>query len=209
MSKDIATLTGADLDAFKAALSGYGYLTPIFSVTITTPVEYVDIALPSTFSIFNLSVVNLVLSVDDAPYAALSPDNGATFYNDTLGFTSYVSALYGDEVFDGGASSTVDARSDPGDSLFSFGAYTNGVGPFHIRALIYPGETGAFASVLSQCSIRQPTPAALACTNGSSFLTTSGRQNLMRVQPWGNGDCNPPTSGETMTAGTFLLSGVK
>ena len=35
----------------------------------------------------------------------------------------------------------------------------------------------------------------------------TGRQNYMRFFPWGNADAAPPTSGENITAGSWVLYG--
>jgi hypothetical protein len=179
MSKNIAALSDGDLTTFKAALGTYGFLTQVSSGSVDTSVAYVDIALPTEFQLFELRLHDFQMDVTDLLAFAFSSDGGTTFHNDTNNFNSY--NLMG---------TTLSAPTDAHTPIFA-------------------GLTGRKASVLSFGGMTGgPTAYGPGMTFGRTYLETTGRQNLIRVLPYGNGDVNPPTSGFNIVGGFYGLWGV-
>lgn len=212
MAKDIATLSGADLTAFKAAMGSYGY-QPISSVNADTPVEYVDIPIPSGFDTFYMTV-NCAASNGDSPSFAFSTDGGTTFLNDQDGFDTYQMSGYGQQTISDGA---------PGSS-FNLGG-SDGNGGSNALAWMFGGFNSGFANLIIVPGSASQLPFLMEDSAGydgtsmyrvgvisglnplATIPPTPARINLIRFMPFGNGDSDPPTSDETLT-GTFNLFGM-
>lgn len=194
---------------------------PVASAAITSPVSYVDITLPTGYDRFELAFVGLKLSADDYVCAALSSNAGSSFIADAINFDTWAilqSLIYGDGanlVSDPSVTTTFN------DSLiYVTGAQSKASAAFGIcgTAIIDPGSAARYAEVISDSVFRD----AYVDTNpiidrawvASTIFTNAtsppsfGSANLMRLQPYGNGDCNPPTSNHTFTAGSYFLFGV-
>lgn len=212
MAKDIAALSGADLAAFKAAMNSYGYV-PILSVKADAPVEYVDVSIPSGFDTFYMTV-NCAASDGDSPSFAFSNDGGTTFLNDEDGFDTYQMAGYGQQVID----------DDTPGSSFNLGG-SDGIGGSNALAWLFGGFNSGFAQLVIVPGSASQLPFVMEDSSGfdgtslfrigtlsalnplATIPPTPARINLIRFMPFGNGDSNPPTSGETLT-GTFNLFGM-
>lgn len=189
-------------------------MTPISSGKITTPVEYFDVALPSGYYGYLFLGLGIVVSDEDLLAAAFSPDDGSTFHNDTTNFDTYIQTEVVSEMLANGTR-LPPANGGTVDSLFYPFFASGGGEPFNTAMFIYPGESGTRAQVFGlQHMQRTNTPDAtpfltsFLCLTGAVLATAMGRQNLMRVLPYGNGDAAPPTSGETLSAGSWTLLGL-
>lgn len=186
---------------------------PLISrAAISVPVEYVDIALPSGYDVFQLVLSGAQYSDNDNLAAALSANGGTTFLNDVSNADSY--AIMG-------------AACDP-DALLNHGAATDGVISLTFNSVkpatiypmsgtiwIWPGSASEYPTIATDINYLLNTGSKMR--NDRSFATfnslatvppTSARQNMIRIFPYGSGHANPPTGGETINAGVFNLFGV-
>jgi hypothetical protein len=62
---ELVGISGADLVAFKAALGAIFYMTPISSQTVSSPVDHIDLTLPTGYSSFLCTMAGV--GVDGAP----------------------------------------------------------------------------------------------------------------------------------------------
>lgn len=169
---------------------------------ITDPVEYLDFELPAEYSVFKMLFADVSFSVsEEALVFDFSSDGGATFTTSPA-FNSYVRSGY--------ANGTPDVINF-GEELSALGNTTYDMlsGPPNlIDITIMPGGVGSNAAIFAQAGISRPGGFYVCSTLMAVFFTITGRQNLIRFQPYGEGTSSPPTSGETFTAGSYILWGI-
>lgn len=215
---ELSTISGADLTAFKSAMGGAGFMVPISSGSISSPVEYIDVALPIGYSSFRLAVTGLL--IDYAPYDhidfAVSADAGATFYNDLDGYETYAKLFNFNEgdwangTGDPNCISLFDATGGLARSVSS-AAIGGIVHPVTIDAVIDPGSAGRAFTCVSNFTAASLASGAHGYIQGvvaTFLLEAMGRQNLFRIAPAGNQDFDAPTSGEHIVACSWSLFGI-
>jgi hypothetical protein len=193
----------SDLSAGGGGSSG---LVLISSGTITVPEEYVDIALPSGYAL-TIDVDGLLIPGGSSLAGSWSFDGGTTFIggpqaspyetgayqwnNNTFGFfasnvevslllrlSDYMGCFYGQ------------IRLKLGGDLGTAGPGASFLGTV---------ETSA-DSMWQACGSQLDAP-----IYNADFAPA--RPTHFRLQPYGNGDCDPPTSGATINAGSWTLLG--
>lgn len=187
-------------------------MIPISSVTISSPVEYIDIALPSGYSDFRLTGSDIWLT--DQTFAgrdfiagAVSTDAGATFFCDSSNTDTYRNR----ELI------MTTTAGDPAYNVFddSLAYITVGNGNiFDFELWIVPGSAArgprlrAFAAIEL---LNGPSLAGgfeiVALNPAATTPPVYARVNLLRLLPYGHGDCDPPTSDETFASGHLALFG--
>jgi hypothetical protein len=195
---------------------GGGGWTLISSNSIITPVEYFDVALPSDGL---LKFVYKIVVSDPRSFfaAALSFDGGSTFLCDTTNFDSYAQLNVVSNTTAGstplaaswvqGLDSLIDldrgGAIHQGDFMIDCGDTTNPpVVSGSTFTFTWPGTGNPVTVVSAGCNLNTINPQATVPIP----LATA---DLVRFVPNGNADCNPPTSGITMTGswGLFGLPG--
>ncbi len=192
------------------------------SHVFTTPVAYIDLALPVGYVSFVIQFSGIVFNVSDTIAAALSQNGGSSFINDTTNFDSYIQG--GNEVYTNvltGANSGGSVGA--GDSVISFvslNVISQILNPsFGISSILelFPGSStqvpnGIIRSVWERTDtspIEVVRTSLMFSLNPAAVVPPSKiRATTIRIQPYGNGDVNPPTSGHTITAGEIILWGV-
>jgi hypothetical protein len=188
---------GASEAALKAAIQA---LIPISTTTISSPVNYVDITLPSGYSAFRLIIVGLVGS-EAYPFAAFSQDGGGTFLEDFDG--SYVSHTLSRIVL---ATSFATAVEDSG--AIDVAQSETGM-PNCCDILIDPGSASRLAHlqiVASGTSVNITTPSPGLSVLGVTCRINTARVNAIRFVSGENPGA--PTPANTFSSGTFTLYGV-
>lgn len=198
-------------------------IVPISSVAISSPVEYVDIALPAGYAAFQLLINQLAFDTADNLAGAFSSDGGTTFDNDASNFDTYqASGRITKSAMDQSHNGVADVTGC--DALADFRMYSAILSPdSSIRGsgtlIIDPGSASSFPTVQFKSVSVQHDPfdvvpwlvwmsSSLSYNLLATTPPTVGRRNLLRLQPQGNDDCNPPTSGELITSGQFHLFGI-
>lgn len=186
-------------------------LVLIDSGTITVPVAFFDVTLPSGYDHFVLRMSSFTLNVSvDNVSAALSSDGGDTFYCDPVNYDTYgVSYLAQQSP----APTTARGQYSAGDdSLIDWRMASDAV--FDNTSIIWPGDATTTFRMRSIYHSLSADILNMAIYDWLSFFNigatnppTLARANLIRILPYGNGDCDPPTSGHTITAGTYYLWG--
>jgi hypothetical protein len=134
---------GVDEAALKAAIQA---LVPISTTTISSPVNYVDITLPSGYSAFRLVVTNVYyLDPPIALVGAFSQDGGATWLED---FATDGDAYKVHFIRRNGTALTSDDW-DAGAIEFSLLSGVVSAG-WNINAMIYPGSATRLAMVTAE-----------------------------------------------------------
>jgi len=212
-----SALTGAELVPVvqggankKATVAQFGMLL-IDNGTISAPVEFLDISLPSGYFEFTLVFTAFQFSANDSLALAVSQDGGSSFINDATNFDSYYCTRISQQ------DTALSARAG-GDSLAylvsrSQGSSTSALAS--VSASINPGSATCYTSLRSFGQMYQSTLSngGLVLDSGvinpdATVSPTLARANLVRILPYGNGDCDPPTSGETIIAGSWSLFGI-
>lgn len=214
MPIDIENPGGSEAALKEALRDLVGGMRFISSVSISSPVEYVDVALPAGYSSFQLFVTGIAFDDSSEQLAAVfSADAGATFFCDTTNFDTY--AIIVDAMAtssEGSISPDISLTMDSIIYLTSNSITAEGLGLLSID--IYPGSASASFSLLSRARWTESATNAVMEINGSELNPeatvppTFARADLIRILPLGNGDVDPPTSGLEMTSGTFVLLGV-
>lgn len=210
MSIDVQSLTAQQ----KLDLAGVFGQIVIATGTISSPVAYFDVALPAGYKQFRLNIRGIRYDVDgDTMEIAVSSDGGTTFVCDTDNGDSY----YEEGVFEAFGSLNHVHTTNPLMDI-NQGRQTPGHNPPHVLLLdIFPGSSSETFHLLYS------TIAASGVTGGNHVYfevgsqglnptatvpPTPARMNMMRILPFGNGDCQPPTSGDNISAGSWALMGV-
>ena len=187
--------------------------------SITTPVEVFDPTLPVNFSAFQLRLYEFFIDNRDILSAAFSYDGGTTFIADADNFDTYNIAYSG--VNGDGTSNIFNVA----DSLCysAFQGSNNSISPpatHSPAAVVFEIFPGSDISLTTAMNINCGSANNLA-VNYWTVVTVANRLNpdatvvpiparatTIRVQPYGNGDANPPTSGSVFQHGTYFLWGV-
>lgn len=165
---------------------------------ILSPVQYLDLDLPTEFRLFKLFIDGFVINAEDKLAYAFSPDGGATIISDTSNEAYSGRRLY--HNFSGLQTAGTT------DSIGYLTVNANDL-PVSVEVTIFPGEVGKHAKVHSgqhYDELNDSWGMVLTMCAGAS-----GRQNLIRIAPYGNGDIDPPTSGREITSGTYRLLGLR
>lgn len=192
--------------------SGSG-LTLLASGTITDPVEFLDITLAAGYELFQLVVTGLLFDTFDYLAGAFSTDGGTTFINDSNSDNYLFNGILvaGSNVAVSGF-----GFADGGINL-STRQIVDALRPLSLDMTIYPGDTTNYARVhfttfcFHSTSVRNDLDYidGWGTVNpGAIIPPLPARINMIRFLPGGNDDVNPPTSGETITAGSWTLLGV-
>lgn len=187
----------------------YGGMVPVSSVTVMTPVEYVDIALPAGYTCFKLVLINIVRlfpSESNIGQLTCGFSKSGVWVSDQENLDSYQIAWLGPVAHD---TVVIDNFNDAIGYLDP-GSGTNAL-YMNAEITLYPGVAGIFASL--HALINSP---AQTNANRSGFVALNltkpgdeGRVDAIRLMPeYGNGDLDPPTGGGTFTAGTITLFGI-
>jgi hypothetical protein len=178
--------------------------------TFSSPTEFVDIVLPAGYKQFKLNMRGVQYDARDTMGIAVSVDGGATFICDTGN---------GDSYFEQGGVSEGSTFNNihNTNALMDINQGVQGIGdnpPLDMIFDIFPGSaTETFRlmymtlchhninGIYSEFGAQGLNPAA-------TVAPTPARVNALRILPFGNGDCQPPTSGEHITAGSWSLIGV-
>lgn len=190
----------------KIAPANVGGLVLIDSGTITDPVEFLDITLPSGYFVFQLVISGLLLP-NDTPCFAFSTNAGVNFVN---GDDSYLT-----NELDILNNASVSNFLDFSLGVFGLDSQSNETAGALITSWIDPGSASLSFRVKYHASKWYAPNSNLIENIGSCIFNpaatvpiTLARANLIRLLPQGNGDCDPPTSGETITAGSWTLFGI-
>jgi hypothetical protein len=193
------------------------------SGAITDPVEFVDVQLPGGYFIFTLYFSGFRFDVlDDYVALGFSYDGGETFLCDTENFDTYVYSLLA--FFDNQDTLLTRAALNISDTLIEpFHLYAGGFGPgAGPQGMFYLTFTPGSSSDLTMGEMRGYSFPDVGMVGGDAMQTlslvglnpfatippTPARATTMRILPDGNGDINPPTSGNRIIAGTYTLFGV-
>lgn len=183
---------------------------------ILSPVESIDLPLPEGYLGFELKLFGFWFNVDESIAFAFSQDHGASFINDSVHTDSY---LLSGCAF-AGADGSNNTQSRYPDSLintflnvnsqvgvkvcqqgsFSFSVGSSAEVPAGTLLGLGAGDTGSAIS---------PSLFAAAVNLAATVVPPLAPVNLLRMLPYGNGDCNPPTSHHTIVAGSYVLLGTK
>jgi len=199
-----------DIAALAAGLISGGGLELIESGTISSPVEYLDLDLPSGYSCYRLIFSGIELAPRNELVAAVSVDGGATFISDQSNFDTYRSQSFGisgptitdNETTDALLYLLFSSQDDVADRAAN------------LEAFIEPGKAGKSFTITSRGSVESLSQAGVlnetcAFYNiGAVVPVVAARINAIRISPYGNGDINPPTSNYTITAGSYFLYGI-
>ena len=204
-------------------LSPFQLGSRLTSRIISTPVAYFDLALPGGYSSFIFEFTGVSFSVPDVIAMSLSQNGGITFVNDTTNIDTYLivgSETYG--LLNSPYSPSGIAEVSILDSLvdvFGLSPNVNTNSPdFGASAVIsfYPGNstqlpTGNITAVWEQVTTAKQlahTTTSFCLNPGATVLPSKIRATTLRIQPYGNGDANPPTSATMITAGSYIVWGV-
>jgi hypothetical protein len=196
---------GADEAALKAAIQA---LVPISTTAISSPVNYVDITLPSGYSAFRLTVAGLVAPDAVRLIGAFSQDGGATWLEDFAGDADNYSRTYfqrpSTAAFGSGAQASLGVLDLSVDTIFINSSYTADI-------LINPGSASEKALAIADYSnsLYEATYSPYIGRVVSLCLVNTQRVNALRVIP-DNSVTGPGTPDVlyTMTAGSLSLYGV-
>lgn len=193
---------------------------PISSVSVTAPVEYLDVALPSGYSEFMLRVRGLRVSDSDMLAALVSITSGVSFYSDNLNNDTYGQFQEKHAVNIDNSYSFSTLGTLPNDSkiyIGDMGFHDQTAGyVFNSDMQLFPGDaTRGFYARIDSVQLDLATGPATDVAGWSKqivFLNPDptagapglGRIDLIRFLPAQNVD------GMTFTidAGTFQLSGL-
>ena len=206
----------ANAEAGSSVRSKLNSLTiPIASGAIASPVEYFDVALPSGYFKFLIQFADFKLSTVNHMSVAASYDGGTTFAADVTNFDTYglTQILFAGP--DGNTTGLSGGTFFNDDSLMNVGLSYSDTLDGEIE--IFPGGASSMfrmqtwtqeSGVLSTVPQRAIDIMAFFLNPGAVVTPSNGRANLLRFLPYGNGDCNPPTSGNTITSCSWALFGI-
>lgn len=205
---------GADEAALRAAIGMYAGQVLVQAGTVSAPVTFIDLDLPSGYIQFRIEFYGLKFGSGSDSYnfaAALSFDGGDTYLNDIgdPGFDSYWNA-----VINKTGSAAVDS-SGTSDALMTFPTYSAG-SPFSMRLSVdlFPGSADSLAqsiyTAVSDIAGSLLTSIGQASINPAATVTpTPARADHIRFAVYdGYGEIKPPHVGVQITAGTYRLFGV-
>lgn len=178
----------------------------ISSVTVTTPVEWIDIALPSGYAYFTLTLTGMKHDVGMIA-GAVSYDNGATFESDLTNSDTYRN------VISYTTGSIVESLSDPYPLFYISLVPSLPSGGYSTMSLVTidVGSSDSSCVLFSNVAQIQDNHTGHVMSylvDGATAFASYNRVNFMRLVVDGNGDIDPPTAGKRFRAGTFKLFGV-
>jgi hypothetical protein len=220
LNKRTTTQGIADLGGGSGVVMLSGGLVTVGAPWIGHPAP--GLLLPADYLYFRLRC-GVIFDQSGTPHADLLAIafsyNGTTFLNDQDGFDSYFYSLWSQT-----------ARNQPVNliggitSTDAMGMLMEGVSPDanpHFMQsydmTIFPGSATEFSSVECQSSVYTgPSPLAFIFTHSrtgvnpvAAVTPTAARASVLRVQPYGGGDTDPPTSGTDISVGSWwVLEGV-
>lgn len=183
----------------------------IFHGQVSAPIASVDIELPAGYSRFRLVFTGVQFDADDNLSFAFSHDDGASFVCDKAHADSYqLGGIYTDGR-DGVPASAATYR----DSLVSF-SNTQHVGEVAGQDVFFEFEPGSDTRLASgvEASVAVVDDGKMTFSHGSVSVYRGAvvapgmvRANKIRCVPYGEGDCDPPTTAHKIIAGAWTLSG--
>lgn len=185
----------------------------ITSGTISSAVDKLDLTLPTGYTRYKLLLTELVItsqaSNNDFLAFAFSQDGGTSYLDDTDGYAGYTLRGIKIDKSEGSAQPEFKLSSDAiGYMLFGVSAEFHGDGPVCIEANIFPGSASIAAAIQAKTiSLNSADSSGFTDFCDSICRMNTARVNKIRIQPYGNGDANPPTSGHTLASGTYHLYG--
>lgn len=211
MALDIENLSGADADAFRAVIAQYAGHALVSQQAVSSPVEYVEVALPEGYSQFELRCSNIVFGDDADDWFAGAMKVGSVWANASDSYTILQKYL----TCGGAGTASSEAVSGFQDAVFPVCGGNGGADPAfptHAEITIYPGSATVIPRVIATgiCKSTNHTYHRNVCWLFPEALAppTIARLTALRLLPYGNADVNPPTSDITIAEGTFTLFGI-
>jgi|SRR5262245_58815882 len=211
---DIAN-PGANEAMLKAALGDLVGWVRVDGAAITSAAGYFDIALPSGYVRFVVALAGFRCSPgSQALTAALSSNAGTSFFCDATNFDTY-GQLRRAELLLSGTATSAEAGYESNDATITIGSNTGSALLISASVTIEPGSSSnpPFVEVEARCL--DPAAGAYIFERTLNFLNPSAttaptyaRMNLIRFAPAGDGTIAPPASGNTITAGSWVLLGI-
>lgn len=208
MAIDIASPGGSESD-LKVALANLVGHAVLETGSISSPIQKLDIELPGSWLFYTISLVYLSIDTTDTPTALLSSDGGMTFHNSADNYQHLFSKWYhevnptANEIVSGGYNDVV---ADLVDGASFEENYKTAV----MILDIFPGASGVNAMIRSHATwVAKDNSGDDSWRESDGFIVLAaetGRQNMIRLQPYGNGDV-PPTANEHFVAGEWRLLG--
>jgi hypothetical protein len=210
MSIDIAAMTDAQKLAFAQAVG----LVKIAGGAVAN-VSHLDLALPSGYSSFELSLDDWLPNSPTSIAMCFSADGGVTFFNDTTNFDTYCLGATTNQIATTGAASGA-FSSQGADAALGFGVGNTLAGlpvKTNARLTINCGsaDTVPSMSCIQWASIGG-TPAAVQWEANYGYGNPAatvpfpvGAVNLLRLFPYGTGSCT--VIGGLITGGNYRLIG--
>jgi hypothetical protein len=198
---------GADEAALKAAIQA---LVPISTTTISSPVNYVDITLPSGYASFKLEVSDLYRESGGVPanvltMAAFSQDAGVTWLEDILGdneshFLCRIRLLAGAAI----------ASQNFLDPWLTIDGITGPPSGRNISVNIYPGSatTKAGVTAISMSPYYEDGSGTGLSVMSCVCLINTARVNALRIAVQSGGGPSAPSVSQFLHGGTLSLYGV-
>lgn len=189
----------------------------LVSGTITSPLELIDFVVPVGFTKFTLELIGFQLSAEDGPAFAVSLD-GTTFINDTVNADSYLgfinNVVLQHITTTPNTGNSVQNATDATMSILPNLEINSKIG-LDVEIDIFPGDASRLAKFMAWSSAFDSSnnqqlvlSQGIGCLNPFAIIpTTPQRIVKFRMTPYGNNDMNPPTSGETFIAGSYILTG--
>lgn len=193
-------------------------IAKLASGSIVSPVSYIDIAFPVGYSGFTLRFDDIVFDASDVLAFAVSIDGGVTFFNDIVNADTYGAVIV--YVIDSG---------DSGATITASGSRANDSLCYIQNSAVFPGTVDGIVLITPGNLVNTFRIVADTIVVGTNIATTTqevakigsflnpaaisppsyARINCIRLQPYGNGDANPPTSTHKITGGHYALYGVE
>ncbi len=170
--------------------------------SITTSVPFFDVLLPDGYSRFNFFFTGItVTSADPGDNIATALQIAGNFDCDNINNDTYF--LINPATLSSLITLTPVQTDQANANNYRAGCLVD----------IYDGDVNNWPFVSVTYAWAQPKSAFIAQTGlavstlnpSATIPPRKGRATLMRVLPLGNGDCNPPTSGNTIDTGDWRL----
>lgn len=187
-------------------------LEKIASGTVSSPVDYVDVSLPTGYEGFTLALFNFKCDSDwvfDHLAFALSEDGGATWHNTSGDYQKLAAGVQYNSVGDPNLANVQQLNRMICIPSEAFVGSQDGF-TMRIDLRIDPGSASRGAIIYTDGASYAPLDPDPFFAIGQSMFrlnTGSARVNKIRLLPDGNDDVDPPTSGATLTAGAWILYG--
>jgi len=193
--------------------SGGGGLTLVSSGKITTPVSHFDVVLPAGYFKFILELANFTMAPADHLSATISYNGGSTFATDSTNFDTWGVAQILKFGVDGDTAGPTGIVAFNSDSLINLSNSNSLIVDGTLS--IYPGDASSQVRMRSDTQESGFSGATVKILESISFFLnpgatvppSNGRANLLRFQPYGNGD-TPPTSTNKIASGYWAMLGV-